>query len=368
MWPRHIVPFLAVVIMMGPQAAAQEREPAESPVAWRQAFKSTVLLSLPPTDAAPEDRFGVTGFWRIRTEVTGLRNRPVAFDLAIEHRVRAWSGVSVPASGVLPPPAAAPFRVRQLDWQVAAGPQATWQVEIDRAALQAQLPRTVVTVGRQAIGWGRGVMFNAIDLFAPFAPLEVDREWRRGIDAVRADVKVTDRTSFDIVAAFGDSLDRSAFAARVRGYGARADLELVAGRRARDAFGGVAASAPLGDAEVHAEMAVIDLPQHKAVTVVAGGSYQFAVGNGLLTFAEYRYAGRGDTMASLQHVAATTTYECSPELTFALQWLQSMTDGSGTIVPSLTVTFTDRWSLLVSGYGGYGELPRGVLAQLRVYR
>ena len=34
------------------------------------------------------------------------------------------------------------------------------------------------------------MLFGAVDLFSPFSPLEADREWRRGVDAIRADVKL----------------------------------------------------------------------------------------------------------------------------------------------------------------------------------
>ena len=84
--------------------------------------------------------------------------------------------------------------------------------------------RTEITIGRQFIGWLRGVVFGAVDLFAPFSPLEADREWRRGVDAVRTDTKLTDRSFLDIVGAFGTRWDRSALAARVRSSTSGSDL------------------------------------------------------------------------------------------------------------------------------------------------
>ena len=78
---------------------------------------------------------------------------------------------------------------------------------------------------------------------------------------------------------------------------------------------------------------------------VAGGSYRFPLGHGLLTFVEYHYSGygatspaailallqdpafrerylRGDTQILGRHaVAALTSYEVSPEISLAGQWL-----------------------------------------------
>ena len=316
--------------------------------------------------------------------------------------------------GVLPSEAPAAYRIGQLDWQIAASDHAEWRAEIDRAAVHAQAGAATITVGRQAIGWGRGVLFGAVDLFSPFTPLEADREWRRGVDAVRADIKIADRRSVDVVAAFGTDIDQSAFAGRFREYAGKADLELVGGWRARDVFGGATTSAALGDAEVHGEIAVFGTPaaagsiafgaERTIVKAVAGTSYRFPVANGLLVFAEYHYSGfgatssagilplladpefqrrylRGDTQILTRHaVAVLATYEYSPELTIAGQWLQNPTDGSGIVVPSATWTLSDRWSAVLSGYlpfgaepvgpmlhSRYGASPLGVFAQIRAY-
>jgi hypothetical protein len=326
----------------------------------------------------------------------------VGVDVALEQRVRAFSSPSgASGAGVLPSEAPAPYRLRQLDWRVASSANAEWRAEVDRAAVHVKLPRANVTIGRQAIGWGRGVMFGAVDLFSPFTPLEADREWRRGVDAVRADVKLTDRVSIDSVGAFGEAIDQSAFAARVRGYAGRADVEVMAGRRATDSFAGVASSAAVGDIEVHGELA-----RFGSVTkAVAGGSYRIPLGNGLLTFLEYHYSGygapypeaivpllldpafqerylRGDTQILGRHAAAMlASYEWSPIVTLGVQWLHDPTDGSGVVVPSVTLTAGDSWSVLASGYAPYGRPPEGIVlhsqfggsplavfAQVRLYR
>jgi hypothetical protein len=198
--------------------------------------------------------------------------------------------------------------VRQLDWRLASSPNAEWRIEVDRAAVHASAGAANLTIGRQAIGWGRGVLFSAVDLFAPFTPLEADREWRRGVDAVRADVKLADRISVDSVGAFGHDLDHSIVAARLRGYAGKADVELVGGRRARDVFGGATTSAAIGNAEMHAELAVFRTPAVPAsiafaadrtvVKAVVGGSYRVPIGSGVLVYGEYHYSGFGATSAA----------------------------------------------------------------------
>jgi hypothetical protein len=395
---RHIGAFTVVWLCVG-LTAASGQTPAgdEAPtLALRASLKSSVLLSRWPDDADLfPDRASTTGFWRLRVEPTVHLSERATLDLAFEQRFRVFSSASSGAgAGVLPSEAVAPFRLRQLDWRLASSPNAEWRGEIDRAALHVHLSGADLTIGRQAIGWGRGVLFGAVDLFSPFTPLEADREWRRGVDAVRADVKLGDRVSLDTVAAFADTLGRSSVATRLRGYAGKADVEILGGLRARDLFAGVTSSAAVGDVELHGELAWFRTPaaagsiyaanDRSVVKAVAGGSYRLPFGNGVLLFGEYHYSGfgatsasrmlsqladpafherylRGDTQILGRHATAVlASYELSPELTLASQWIQSPVDGSGVVVPSTTWTLSDRWSVVVSGYLPYGREPDGV--------
>lgn len=374
--------MLAVCALLAAASPAPAQDEA-SPISVRSSFKSSGLFShMPDAPLLFPDRDSAEGFWRFRVEPTVRVTDDVNVEVAVEQRARAFTSQSG-FSGVLPVEANAPFRIRQLDWQPASGANAEWRIEVDRAALHVRSGDMNLTVGRQAIGWGRGVLFGAVDLFAPFTPLEADREWRRGVDAVRADVKLADRISVDGVAAFGPDIDHSVFGGRLRGYAGKADLEIVGGRRARDGFAGATMSAAVGDAELHGELAVFDTPTRVVTKAVAGGSYRLPAGNGILLYVEYHYSGfgaasaagivtllanpefqerylRGDTQILGRHaLAALASYEFSPEWSSGLEWLQSPVDGSGVVVPSATRTFGDRLSAVLSGYVPYGRTPAG---------
>lgn len=366
----------------------------------RASLKGTLLLSHAPD--APElfpERDGATSFWRVRFDPEARLGERFSLGFAYEQRIRVFSTDTGAAGlGILPPDTPAPYRIRQLDWSISETSGSTWRHEIDRAYVAAHLERVEITLGRQAIGWGRGVLFGAVDLFSPFTPLEADREWRRGVDAIRADVKLTTRSSLDLVGAFGESVDESAFAGRLRGYRGELDLQIVGGYRARDVFLGIASSAPVSGAEIHGELAYFRAPEplpagglgeedRGALKAVLGGSYRIPVANGVLLFVEYHYSGfgassaedilpllidpafldrylRGDTQILERHaLAALATYELSPELAVNVQWIQSPVDGSGVVVPSATWTLSDRLSLLVSAYFPYGAPPAGFALQ-----
>ena len=362
------------------------------------ALKSALVVSESPDDPAlfPE-RDVAASLWRARLSPTVTFGERATITAAYEERLRVAPQDTALGLAVLPSDVDAPYRLTQLDWQLGSGSAYTWRHEIDRLAATVHAGRFELTAGRQAIGWGRGVLFSAVDLFAPFTPLEADREWRRGVDALRAEATLTDTTSADVVAALGPSIDESAFAGRVRGYRGSIDLELIGGWRARDLVVGVTSSAAIADAEVHGELAVFRAPDplpaggqldpHVAVKALLGGSYRLDVGNGVLLIGEYHYSGfgatrasavipllanpsfvtrfaRGDTQILGRHaIAVVASYEVSPELQLGLRWLHSPAEGSGVATPTVTATLSDRLALIGAMYIPYGSAPAGMILE-----
>lgn len=235
------------------------------------------------------------------------------------------------------------------------------------------------------------MIFSAVDIFSPFQPLEIDREWRRGVDAVRADLKISDPYSLDLVGAFGTEMDQSALAGRLRGFTGRLDGEIIFGRHARDWLYAATFSAAVMEAEVHGEFAFFDtlegfpegglaLGDHGAVKAVIGASYTWRLGNGLSTWVEYHYSGfgfkdvrqavfrmasspeyyslylRGDTqIIGRQALAFRAAYEFSDLLNTSLTWIGNPDDGSGVITPVISSTLSDNLSIMVSVFFPYGS-------------
>jgi hypothetical protein len=390
------------------QTGAAPAAPADRPLTIRWSFKATGVRS----------ETGGDGLWRFRVEPTLRLGAHATFESAYEQRLRYATGRGLYGGlglGVLPSEAPPPYRLSPLDWEIAAGDHAAWRHEVDRAAVRAPLSRVEIIAGRQAVGWGRGVLFGAIDLFAPFSPFEADREWRRGIDAVRVEARLSSRTSADFVAAFGERPEASAYVGRVRGYAGEADVEAAGGRRGRDTFAGAASSFVVGNGEMHVEVAAFRVPAvtgsamyaqaQTLVKAVVGGSSRVPVGNGIIVYVEYHYSEfgvpaadqiltalsdpafvgrlyRGDMQVLTRHaLAVVASYEWSPIVAASGSVVQEPTDGSGVVTPSLTLTFGDRWSLLASAYlaygrraaagvpqSAYGSAQNSALVQLRFYR
>ncbi|WP_075185153.1 hypothetical protein [Teredinibacter haidensis] len=57
---------------------------------------------------------------------------------------------------------------------------------LDRLSLAYSSHSSVIKIGRQAISWGNGLMFNPMDMFNPFDPTAVDTEYKTGDDMLYA--------------------------------------------------------------------------------------------------------------------------------------------------------------------------------------
>jgi len=379
------------------------------------AFKATGLDAAPPSGSDPFSAGGTNvGLLRLRLD-TSYRSGAWTFDAAYDNRWASSTGLSLGLSSALPANTPAPFRISQVGGVAARSGNTVDYYELDRAFAAHNGKSVDVTVGRQAIGWGRGVLFSAVDIFAPFAPLQVDQEWRRGVDAANVDVKLSDTSSAQVVSAFGPNWDQSALGARLRGYLGSIDAEILVAKRAEDTMYGLTSSAALGNAEVHGEFAVFQTPGDVPDTgfggnpslvpkAVLGVSNNFLWGNGLKVAAEYHYSGfgaaspsgmaallanpafqkrliRGDTqILGRQALGMQASSQFNTSWSGSLLLLQSLIDPSGVVVPAAVWDLSDSVSLLGTMFQSYGAglhrqafqsqfgyVPTTVILQLRVY-
>ena len=361
------------------------------------ALKWTSLLSHAPDDTAlhPE-RWSAATLWRMRLAFGAQPTSWLNAKIAYEQRARTVSESSGAGggSGVLLSGSRAPYRIWQLDEPlVEIGSTFSYRHELDRFFAAIVVGKSEITVGRQAVGWGRGVIFGAVDIFAPFSPLESDREWRRGIDALRANIPLTDLISLDAVAALGESLEASSFVGRLHGYIGNVDGEIIFGRRYEDVFYAATASSPVYDAELHGEIALFKTPEvcpdggafgkdDLVAKSVIGGSYSLDVGSKLLLIAEYHFSGfgvskieeaetrfeedaafeerylRGDTQILGRHACAVqAAYGIAGVMPLSVSWIFSPVDGSGVLTTAVSWIFSDNITLVANAYFPYGAEP-----------
>ena len=349
---------------------------------------------------APEDntlypkRDSLTEFFRLRFGLNATYNDWINGNLAYEQSARWLSDKAAAGAGssFLPSQVKAPYRLTQLDWEITESDTFLYRHEIDRGLVAMHPKWGQVIIGRQGIGLGRGTIFSAVDIFAPFSPLEVDREWRRGVDAIRIERNITSTSSAELIGAFGQTWEQSALLGRARGYIGNMDAEVLLGKRAEDTMLAGVISAAVSDAEVHSELAFFHTQErqpesglfcnrHEVVKFVLGSSYTFNVGNGLTWLTEYHYSGfglkdiedvstqlenkdfleriiRGDTqILGRQAIASQLSYPFRIDLNGSLLILQSPQDGSGVISPSFFWDFSQHSSIVGSVFIPWGDKP-----------
>lgn len=397
---RTLAVLLVVLSVASPARARDlfESDDGEFRLVLRSALKGSWLLSFPQDDPLLEESTGGAALFRLRFDLGAQLGEYFTAGVAYEHRALASSGgsggVGLPA-GVRPP-----FRLSPLDWAIVDSATYTHRHEVDRAFVSLHLPFLELTAGRQAIGLGRGVLFSAVDVFAPFTPTEVDREWRRGVDAIHAEIRIPELSaiSADLIVAFDDvsasGLASWSMLGRIRAIVGDVDGALILGQRAEDTMVGGVLSATVADAEVHGEFALfgtdgagVDGGLAGTRGVVAkgliGGSYMFDIHRGLRVVFEYHYSGfgvenvgrdpsilidpafgarfvRGDSQLLGRHaLALVLSADLYDELSAAVSYLQSPTDGSGLIAPAFSWLASDTFSLLLSVFVPWGGGPVG---------
>jgi len=99
--------------------------------------------------------------------------------------------------------AARPPRLLPLEITSPSGSTFQWHHEIDRLNVALRLDKVDIILGRQAISFGVGFVWLPADLVGTFSPLELDQEYKPGVDALRINIAFGDFTELALVGALG---------------------------------------------------------------------------------------------------------------------------------------------------------------------
>ena len=136
-------------------------------------------------------------------------------------------------------------RWADLTWQIEDGDRHSSFHRIDRLALQWQAGDWGLTLGRQAVSWGSGIVFQPMDPFNPFSPTVVDRDYKAGDDLLLVDrlfengsdlqlLHVVRRDEFDDVTS-----EVSSTAVKWHGYVGEVEMEVVGAKHFGEPLAGV---------------------------------------------------------------------------------------------------------------------------------
>lgn len=141
-------------------------------------LKSLNLLVRDP--ATPDQDSGEISSNRLRLDASGPLFSWGNWDVALEQLVLYADPpqlTSLPGDNVN----------RRLDLEKNWNQNHRWsgRLEVDRCNLTVERPWGDISVGRQAIGFGRITLSSPLDIIAPFPPDALDTEVRPGVDALR---------------------------------------------------------------------------------------------------------------------------------------------------------------------------------------
>lgn len=165
-------------------------------------------------------------------------------------------GAGTTQAGVLGSSLVAPQR-RLVDfepWLVDEGALRV-QHNLDRLLLRWQTPDFALTLGRQALSWGTGRLWNPTDLLSPFSPTDVDREVRRGVDAARLSLPLDETTQMELLWLPQPRLEDQGFVVRLQTNLWQTDVSGSAAKYVDDLVLGADLAGDLGPLGVHGEVA-----------------------------------------------------------------------------------------------------------------
>lgn len=261
----------------------------------------------------------------------------------------------------------------------------------DRLAVEYRDARLAITVGRQAVSWGSGHVFQPMDLFNPFAPTAVDRDYKPGDDILLIE-RALARSALQIlyVARRGarGRAGNDSYAAMWHGFFGAGEVELMGARHYRDDLLGMTFKIPIGPALLRTDVVATRLAEDgdRRVSGIVNidSAFELFQRTGLVFVEYFRNAFGVDTLTAelpaplndrlargelfnvmRDYLAAGASYQWHPLWSQSLVWIGNLNDGSSLVQTSLTYEPSDSARVqagLVAGLGGAGGEFGGIPA------
>ena len=261
-------------------------------------------------------------------------------------------------------------------WVLEQGPRKRTLSRIDRFAMQWTPGDWSITLGRQAVSWGSGMVFQPMDLFSPFSPTVVDRDYKAGDDVVLVDRLLNnghDLQLLHVVRRDADgevSGDVSSSALKWHGYFSSVEFEAVAARHYDEPVYAATLRMPLGTALLRTDVvATRDLAGDWIYSGIVNADVSFVVdGRNAYAFLEFFHNGwgvdelpqsaltlprdltervaRGELFNLMKDYSAVGfTYEWHPLITQATTLITNLHDSSSLVQAGITYVPGDHQSV-----------------------
>ena len=260
---------------------------------------------------------------------------------------------------------------------------------LDRLSFSVKQDLYQFRLGRQALSWGNGLMFNPMDLVNPFSPTDTVRDYKTGDDLVFLSVEPGAFWSVQAAAVPGRDpvsgdveKDSSTLAVKFHALSGSLEADVLGARHAGENLVGFGFSRNVGEALFRSDLLYSTLNQgwrdkRGYVTLVANldRSWVFLDKNmyGLLEY-HHNGLGRHDMVHALtdpdlaerisrggmyvlgrNYLGSQIRIELHPLIQFTLSLIESLDAFTGIIQPRLLIDLTQNSRLQIGGNLFYGK-------------
>ncbi len=192
-------------------------------------------------------------------------------------------------------------RLLNLTWVIDDGRRHRALHRLDRFAVEYRRPNLAITLGRQVVSWGSGRVFQPMDLFNPFAPTTIDRDYKPGDDIALVERRFGNQDMQFLYVARRDrggdvEDDAASYALKWHGLFGGHEVEAVAARHYADDFLGLTLRMPLGPTVFRTDVTGtrLDGDDTWRVSAIANVDLAFDLfGRSAFAFLEYFHNGFG---------------------------------------------------------------------------
>jgi hypothetical protein len=267
---------------------------------------------------------------------------------------------------------------------------------LDRAFLSFSPAWGEIRIGRQAVTWGHGFTFNPMDLFNPFAPTDLERDYKTGDDLILVHFPVKEVDVDLIYAAHRDpdtdqaGMDQSSLGVKLHTNLGGLDTDVMVARHYKDMVAGIGTAGNLKEAAFRLDITGTRLDQNSRgrsfyISGVANIDYSWVWFNrNWYGYVELYYNGLSDNDYSQElldpavsnrldrgelfalgrwYASANVNLEIHPLVNAYLTPIVNLHDGSGMLLPRVVYDFSDNiritmaallnWGTAETEYGGY---------------
>jgi hypothetical protein len=347
------------------------------PLQWSGSVKSIDIYSDGSSAGLTQKNWSSSNQARLNSNWTPFQN--FQLETAIDYQY-FWSD----QAGIFKFPPVQYNRRLNLDKAWQHGENGISRLDVDRLNLQWSCGPIDTNLGRQALGFGRILIYSPLDVIAPFAPYAIDTEIRRGVDAVHLTFNYAIDGQISAIAVWGEENKYNSLLTTWSDNSDGLDLLMIGGQlRGRTMFGfGVAGS--LGSLGLKGEVSIHN-GQDK--DEIGGDIYDsYAIGaietwyrfdNGISLITQYLYNGPGsedpedypEVLASApvqegltyllgrHYLIIAPSYDVHPLATLQGLVIYNIADKSALLRPLLDLNLADNLSLQLFYTGHFGKQP-----------